>query len=1244
MSTAQGQQQVGLAGAAQEAQIGQTAYGEGANTASELAGLGQTAYGEGANTASEYAALGTGAQTAGLQGAQAQIGAGTLEQQTQQAQDQALYNQFLQQQSYPFQVDQFLANVSEGTGALSGSTTTTTQPGGFFSDERLKTDKRPIGKTFDEQTIYSYKMKGDPRTRIGLMAQDVEEKHPEAVGVSAGYRTVDYGKATKEAANEGHFNRGGVVPIRKAAGGGLTSDDLDTILATQQQMYSGVAGGPRATTGAPHGGVAHVPPPMSGGSSGLQVASGGLRAQPTGMQNVNAVGQLAKTYGDLYRNDVKPMMGNGEGSTVTTTTPGGLAPGVGADGSTAGQFSNDQLNALSTGFASDSGPADYSAPAGQWRGGRQGYAGGGDTPYSDDGLTISIPDENPHNQLSKPAQLPPQSPTGFQQIMSGLGGMGGMGGSISGMFGGGGGGGSGLDASTLFDSGSTAGDALTALDSAARRGGRIHRDTGGSFDADSAQNSSSVGDAPDTSLDQAPALAHGAPNTSLDAPMKIAKDAWQAYSAGASAYGAYGYLAALAAAARGGRIGKADAGAVDGLTDDSGNPVEVQADSPTPTFAGVAPEPVAYTGGIGAVSDPPDPGPTPNADIPPPNPDSPKEAKKQPDPDVDHWYNHVHAADVVPLLSGIAAMGTAPTRSWGTALAAGLGAGAQSYMPAQEAAANIGQTQARTQGYGLQNQMTQAKLSALHDQLSSIDSPDSSGPSAPVGTAADPYGYRAQLNVPKAMKPNEEHDYQTAGVRDSILGTHFAPLVMQKFQNRLAMDLNKSQQTAQDQADALYQKAVSSPNPAEADDATRRYNDIHQYTGDNYEDRGGVLYNSRTNQRPIGDAAQTIPPSVLANLTAEGNKLVEVPTSTPGVTRQMPQYQAVPGNYRSADDYARALWQKSMVPTAASAPPRGVAPAGGASAAAASGVSPGAPSAAPAPVRTAPATGPGATAVGLASQPPRPARVAPPRAVVPPANPAESQLPTLPGLDLSTLPRIPESREQLHVTPSTTKTSMNDTMNKQRDEILNTASGTQVLANQKEALLTPMLNKIASINPRDVGPGSEAYKTFLSLKDAIFKESGKPSDLVDMGVIDKFANQLGVQNVRSLLEGQRITNQEMMTFMNRASASTTQPIDVMKQIVAYTKANNDFDILAANTKTRALVDPNVDPRQANSVIDAHRDAFVQADMAKILGQAAPAPRPGQQSSGAPVVTSKAQYDALPSGAPYVWNGKQMWKQ
>lgn len=148
----------------------------------------------------QLAGLGQAAQAMGLQGAEAQINAGTLGQQTEQAGLSALYNQFMQQQAYPFQVAQFLANIGMGTGALSGSTTTTTQPAPFFSDRRLKEDIKRIGKTDDGLPIYKFKYRGDPdeQTHIGFMADEVEEHAPEAVGLDpSGYKTVDYDRATK---------------------------------------------------------------------------------------------------------------------------------------------------------------------------------------------------------------------------------------------------------------------------------------------------------------------------------------------------------------------------------------------------------------------------------------------------------------------------------------------------------------------------------------------------------------------------------------------------------------------------------------------------------------------------------------------------------------------------------------------------------------------------------------------------------------------------------------------------------------------------------------------------------------------------------------------------------------------------------------------------------------------------------------------------------------------------------------
>jgi hypothetical protein len=209
-----GQQQLGMGQAL--APIFAQSYQTALNTAQGQQGVVAADLARRMQAGQQIAGLGTGAQGAALQGAQAQMAAGQVQQQTQQAQDTAQYQQFLQERGYPFQVAQFLANIAMGTGALSGSTTTTQAPGGFFSDERLKKDIKEIGETHDGQPIYSYKYKNDDRTQIGLMAQDVEKEHPEAVGLLGGYKTVDYKKATEDAER-----------THKDMGGGLAPDGFD---------------------------------------------------------------------------------------------------------------------------------------------------------------------------------------------------------------------------------------------------------------------------------------------------------------------------------------------------------------------------------------------------------------------------------------------------------------------------------------------------------------------------------------------------------------------------------------------------------------------------------------------------------------------------------------------------------------------------------------------------------------------------------------------------------------------------------------------------------------------------------------------------------------------------------------------------------------------------------------------------------------------------------------------------------
>jgi hypothetical protein len=63
------------------------------------------------------------------------------------------------------------------------------------SDERLKTDITPVGRNADGLTVYQYRYKGDDTVFTGVMAQEVAEKRPDALGPTMnGYMSVDYSK------------------------------------------------------------------------------------------------------------------------------------------------------------------------------------------------------------------------------------------------------------------------------------------------------------------------------------------------------------------------------------------------------------------------------------------------------------------------------------------------------------------------------------------------------------------------------------------------------------------------------------------------------------------------------------------------------------------------------------------------------------------------------------------------------------------------------------------------------------------------------------------------------------------------------------------------------------------------------------------------------------------------------------------------------------------------------------------
>ena len=101
--------------------------------------------------------------------------------------------------AYDQQMQQYNAKVAQNnattgaTGSFLGSAASAAIPF-LFSDERLKENIKPIGKTFGGHNVYTYNYKGDDKTHMGVIAQEVVETQPEAVAQhDSGFLMVNYG-------------------------------------------------------------------------------------------------------------------------------------------------------------------------------------------------------------------------------------------------------------------------------------------------------------------------------------------------------------------------------------------------------------------------------------------------------------------------------------------------------------------------------------------------------------------------------------------------------------------------------------------------------------------------------------------------------------------------------------------------------------------------------------------------------------------------------------------------------------------------------------------------------------------------------------------------------------------------------------------------------------------------------------------------------------------------------------------
>lgn len=211
-----------------------------------------------------YGQLGTEAQNTTLAGASAQLQSGGLQQQIAQEQLNVPYEQFLQQQAYPYQNTSWLAGIAEGTGAASGGTGSST---GISTPSALSTI---AGLGSAGLAAYGmYNQWANSGAGAGAAASGISSW--DGVTAAGGAATIPYRRGGGIADNDNHpwhHEPTAATGTHGLAGGGGVSVSVAPSAGGQSSipiLSVGGGGGSGIATG---GGGSGISPVMSGASSG----------------------------------------------------------------------------------------------------------------------------------------------------------------------------------------------------------------------------------------------------------------------------------------------------------------------------------------------------------------------------------------------------------------------------------------------------------------------------------------------------------------------------------------------------------------------------------------------------------------------------------------------------------------------------------------------------------------------------------------------------------------------------------------------------------------------------------------------------------------------------------------------------------------------------------------------------------------------------------------------------------------
>lgn len=243
---------------------------------------------------------------------------------------------------------------------------------------------------------------------------------------------------------------------------------------------------------------------------------------------------------------------------------------------------------------------------------------------------------------------------------------------------------------------------------------------------------------------------------------------------------------------------------------------------------------------------------------------------------------------------------------------------------------------------------------------------------------------------------------------------------------------------------------------------------------------------------------------------------------------------------------------------------------------------------------------------------------------------------TLPGVDLNQAPNMvdPGTRQG----PGTPGTITGGLQKGKTDRANAAIEATQQTYGDNVKMDSLIQRARADINelkssPRMVGPGSSldiATRNFYT-----FLTGQAPNASVSEVELDKFLNQIGANNVRQLLAGQRITNQEMMTFLTRGSPSTSMPLRAIEGLVNYLDADNQYSMRYNKSLITALSngkDPDLTPGYLSQAVP-------RADYVTRRLNGAPQLSAGSNEQAHHPDTTEEAYNKLKDGDTFYWKGE-----